>query len=58
MLNTDGSIVDVSVVKGVEASLDAEAVRVIKSMPKWTPGMQGGKPVRVRYTLPMGFRLE
>ena len=57
-VNTDGSIVDVSVVKGVEASLDTEAVRVIKSMPKWTPAMQGGKPVRARYTLPMRFKLS
>ncbi len=57
VVNTDGKIVDVQVVRGVEASLDAEAVRVIKSMPAWTPGKQGGKSVRVKYTLPIRFKL-
>ncbi len=57
VVNADGKIVDVEVVRGVEASLDAEAVRVIKSMPAWTPGKQGGKSVRVKYTLPIRFKL-
>ncbi len=57
VVNSDGKIVDVVVVRGVEASLDAEAVRVIKSMPTWTPGKQGGKNVRVKYTLPIRFKL-
>lgn len=57
VVNTDGKIVDVQVVRGVEATLDAEAVRVIKSMPAWTPGKQGGKNVRVKYTLPIRFKL-
>ena len=57
VVNSDGKIVDVQVVRGVEASLDAEAVRVIKSMPAWTPGRQGGKNVRVKYTLPIRFKL-
>ncbi|HPG55043.1 MAG TPA: energy transducer TonB [Candidatus Enterocola sp.] len=57
VVNSDGRIVDVEVVRGVEASLDAEAVRVIKSMPPWTPGKQGGKNVRVKYTLPIRFKL-
>jgi len=57
VVNSDGKIVDVVVVRGVEASLDAEAVRVIKSMPAWTPGKQGGKTVRVKYTLPIRFKL-
>lgn len=57
VVNSDGRIVDVVVVRGVEASLDAEAVRVIKSMPPWTPGKQGGKNVRVKYTLPIRFKL-
>lgn len=57
VVNSDGKIVDVQVVRGVESSLDAEAVRVIKSMPAWTPGRQGGKNVRVKYTLPIRFKL-
>src|SRR5574344_41547 len=57
VVNSDGRIVDVEVVRGVEASLDAEADRVIKSMPPWTPGKQGGKNVRVKYTLPIRFKL-
>ncbi|MCQ2336685.1 MAG: energy transducer TonB [Paludibacteraceae bacterium] len=57
VVNQDGKIVDVQVVRGVESSLDAEAIRVIKSMPAWTPGKQGGKNVRVKYTLPIRFKL-
>lgn len=58
-VNKDGSIVDVEVVRsGGDASLDKEAVRVIKSMPKWKPGMQRGKPVRVKYTVPVNFKLQ
>ncbi len=59
VVNKDGSIVDVEVVRsGGDQSLDREAVRVIKSMPKWKPGKQRGKPVRVKYTLPVNFRLQ
>ncbi len=58
VVNRDGSIVDVEVVRSVDASLDKEAIRVIKSMPKWSPGQQRGKPVRVKYTLPVNFRLQ
>ncbi len=58
VVNRDGSIVDIEVVRSVDASLDKEAVRVIKSMPKWSPGQQRGKPVRVKYTLPVNFRLQ
>lgn len=58
VVNSDGSIVDISVVRGVEESLDKEAIRVIQSMPKWTPGRQGGKSVRVKYTLPIRFKLQ
>ena len=58
-VNKDGSIVDVEVVRsGGDASLDKEAVRVIKSMPKWKPGKQRGKPVRVKYTVPVSFKLQ
>ena len=59
VVNKDGSIVDVVVVRSSgEPSLDKEAVRVINSMPKWKPGKQRGKPVRVKYTVPVNFRLQ
>ena len=58
VVNRDGSIVDIEVVRSVDKSLDNEAIRVIKSMPKWTPGEQRGKPVRVKYTLPVNFRIQ
>ena len=59
VVNKDGSIVDVEVVRsGGDPSLDKEAVRVIKSMPKWKPGKQRGKPVRVKYTVPVNFKLQ
>lgn len=58
IVDKDGSITNVEVVKsGGDASLDKEAVRVIKSMPNWKPGKQRGKPVRVKYTVPVNFRL-
>lgn len=58
VVERDGSITDVQVVRGQDPSLDREAVRVIKSMPKWKPGEQRGKTVRVRFTLPVVFRLQ
>lgn len=58
VVGTDGSISDVKVENSVDPSLDKEAIRVIKSMPKWIPGTQKGKPVRVRYTMPVTFRLQ
>lgn len=59
VVNKDGNIVDVEVVRSSgDASLDKEAVRVIKSMPKWKPGKQRGKAVRVKYTVPVNFRLQ
>ncbi|MCQ2333816.1 MAG: energy transducer TonB [Paludibacteraceae bacterium] len=59
VVNKDGAIVEVEVVRsGGDPSLDKEAVRVIKSMPKWKPGKQRGKPVRVKYTVPVNFRLQ
>ncbi len=59
VVNKDGSIVDVEVVRtGGDPSLDKEAVRVIKSMPKWSPGQQRGKAVRVKYTVPVNFKLQ
>ena len=58
VVNKDGSIVDPEVIKSVDAALDKEAMRVIKAMPKWNPGKQRGKPVRVKYTVPVLFRLQ
>ena len=58
VVNTDGSIVDPVVVRGVDPYLDKEALRVIKMMPKWSPGKQRNKPVRVKYTVPVMFRLQ
>lgn len=59
VVNKDGAIVDVEVVRsGGDPSLDKEAMRVIKSMPKWNPGKQRGKAVRVKYTIPVNFRLQ
>ena len=54
----DGSIDKVKVVKGVSPELDAEAVRCLKAMPKWTPGKQKGEAVNVKYTVPISFRLD
>ena len=58
VVNKDGSIVDPVVVRGVDPYLDKEALRVIAMMPKWKPGKQRGKPVRVKYTVPVMFRLQ
>ncbi len=58
VVNKDGSIVDIEVLRGVDPSLDKEAVRVLGTMPKWKPGKQRGKPVRVKYTVPVMFRLQ
>ena len=57
VVNTDSTITDVNVIKSVNPHLDEEAVRVVKAMPKWNPGKQRGEPVRVRFTLPVTFRL-
>ena len=58
VVEKDGSITDVRVVKSVDPSLDKEAVRVVKGMPKWIPGKQNGSAVRVKYTVPVTFRLQ
>ncbi|MBN2348592.1 MAG: energy transducer TonB [Bacteroidales bacterium] len=57
-VNSRGEVVDVKVVRGVDPALDAEAVRVIKSSPKWSPGKQRGKPVKVQFTFPIIFVLQ
>ena len=59
VVEKDGKVSDIQVVRSSgEASLDKEAQRVIGSMPRWKPGKQRGKPVRVKYTLPVNFRLQ
>lgn len=58
VVEKDGSVSDVHVLKGVDPSLDKEAVRVVKSMPRWTPGKQNGTTVRVNYRVPVLFRLQ
>jgi protein TonB len=58
VVERDGSITDVKVAKSVDPSLDKEAMRVVKSMPNWIPGKQNGSAVRVKYTVPVTFRLQ
>ena len=58
VVKKDGSISDAQVVKSVDPQLDAEAIRVINAMPNWEPGRQNGKPVNVKYTVPITFRLD
>ena len=58
VIKKDGSLTDVKVVRNVSSALDAEALRVVKAMPKWKPGMHKGKPVQVKYDLPVSFRLR
>ncbi len=58
VVERDGSITDVRVAKSVDPSLDKEAQRVVKSMPRWIPGKQNGAAVRVKYTVPVTFRLQ
>ena len=58
VVSKTGSISDVRVARGVDPSLDREAIRVVSSMPKWTPGKQNGTTVNVRYTLPVTFKLQ
>jgi protein TonB len=58
VIDKDGSPTEITVLKGIGSGCDEEAVRVIKNMPKWTPGKQRGKPVRVRMSLPVVFKLN
>src|SRR5574344_2253775 len=58
VVERDGSITDVRVAKSVDPSLDKEAQRVVRSMPNWIPGKQNGSAVRVKYTVPVTFRLQ
>ena len=58
VINKDGSIVEPEVVKSAHPLLDQEALKMVKEMPNWKPGEQNGKPVRVKYTIPVNFRLN
>lgn len=58
VVERDGSITDVRILRGVDPSLDREAMRVVKNMPRWTPGKQNGSAVRVKYQVPVAFRLQ
>ncbi len=58
IVERDGSITDVTIVKSVDPSLDREASRVVSSMPKWIPGAQNGQAVRVKFNVPVSFRLQ
>ena len=58
IVETDGSITNVKILRGIGGGCDEEAIRVVKNMPKWKPGMQRGKPVRVPFNLPVKFTLQ
>ena len=58
VVGSDGSICNAKVIRSIDPYLDKEALRVVSVMPRWKPGMQKGKPVRVQYTMPLMFRLE
>ncbi|MEN6453649.1 MAG: energy transducer TonB [Prolixibacteraceae bacterium] len=58
VVDKDGSITNAKIARGVDPSLDKEALRVVNSLPKWKPGMQRGKPVKVSYTVPISFVLQ
>lgn len=57
VINKDGSVINEKIVKSLDKACDEEALRLVRSMPKWKPGLQEGKPVKVMYTLPVTFRL-
>lgn len=58
VVERDGSITDVNIMRGADPSLDREAMRVVRSMPRWNPGKQNGSAVRVKYQVPVTFRLQ
>lgn len=58
IVEKDGSITEAKIVRSVSPELDAEALRVVNAMPRWTPGTQDGKAVRVKYTIPISFLLQ
>lgn len=58
IVDKDGSVTDVVVAKGVDPLLDEEAMRAVRLMPKWKPGLQNGKPVKTKFNLPVRFKLQ
>ena len=58
VIERDGMLTDIKIVKSLSAETDAEAIRLIKDSPKWKPGIQNGRPVRVQYTLPIPFPID
>ncbi|MBW0023164.1 energy transducer TonB, partial [Segatella copri] len=58
IVNEDGSLSDVKVIRSIIPELDKEAIRVVKSMPKWNPAKQNGKAVKMKYVVPVNFRSE
>jgi periplasmic protein TonB len=58
VVNSDGSVSDAAIIKGISADCDKEALRVIQMMPKWRPGKQSGRPVRVKFVYPIKFKLD
>jgi len=58
VVETNGSVTDVRVLRGIGGGCDEEAIRVIQSMPQWVPGKQRGKPVRVQFNMPIKFTLQ
>ncbi len=58
VVDADGSVSEPRIARGVDPSLDKEALRVVSALPKWKPGKQRGKPVRVSYTVPINFQLQ
>lgn len=58
VVERDGSVTDVRILRGIGGGCDEEAIRVVKNMPRWAPGKQRGKPVRVQYNLPIKFQLN
>jgi protein TonB len=58
VVNKDGSVSNAKITRGVDPSLDAEALRVVSTLPKWKPGKQRGFPVRVSFTVPISFKLQ
>jgi TonB family protein len=58
VIDKEGNVVNPRIFRGVNPELDKEALRVVKAMPKWTPGIQHGKKVFVKYTIPISFRLQ
>lgn len=58
VVEKDGTPAEFKVVRSIDPALDEEALRVLKAMPKWKPGMQKGQPVRVKYTIPVSFKLK